>query len=211
MSYHANIMKKRSYIPGLLLAALLACGSVPQEKLRDADIIFQTSRSSQSLAIQKATRSPYSHMGILFIRSGKPYVFEAIATVQYTPLKKWIKRGAGGRYVVKRLRDADKILTPDALARLRAAAARFEAKPYDAAFEWTNSRIYCSELVWKIYDQALGLHIGALQKLRDFDLTGPVVQAKLKERYGKNIPWKEPVISPGAMFSCDRLVRVAGN
>jgi hypothetical protein len=32
--------------------------------VQDGDIIFHTSRSSQSLAIQRATHSPYSHMGL---------------------------------------------------------------------------------------------------------------------------------------------------
>jgi hypothetical protein len=31
--------------------------------LRDGDIIFHTSRSAQSVAIQHATHSPYSHVG----------------------------------------------------------------------------------------------------------------------------------------------------
>jgi hypothetical protein len=55
-------------------------------QLRDGDIIFQTSQSAQSIAIQKATHSKYSHMGIIFFRGGKPYVYEAIKIVQYTPL-----------------------------------------------------------------------------------------------------------------------------
>ncbi|VTR45020.1 Orthopoxvirus protein of uncharacterised function (DUF830) [Serratia fonticola] len=45
--------------------------------VQDGDIIFHTSRSAQSLAIQQATGSRYSHMGIIVLRDGKPYVFEA--------------------------------------------------------------------------------------------------------------------------------------
>ena len=44
---------------------------------QQGDIIFHTSRTSQSLAIQKATGSVYSHMGIILLRDGKPYVYEA--------------------------------------------------------------------------------------------------------------------------------------
>jgi hypothetical protein len=90
----------------LLVVALVywsACsGALPSA--RDGDIIFQTSRSSQSVAIQRATHSPYSHMGIVFFRHGQPYVLEASATVRYTPLDKWIAHGFDGRSVVKRLR-----------------------------------------------------------------------------------------------------------
>jgi hypothetical protein len=41
---------------------------------RNGDIIFHTPRSAQSVAIQMATNSPYSHMGIVYIRNSKPMV-----------------------------------------------------------------------------------------------------------------------------------------
>lgn len=194
----------------LLLAFWVAPASAGQgvPAVKDGDLIFQTSKSSQSLAIQRATGSPYSHMGLIFHRDGKPYVFEAVATVRFTPLDQWIARGAGQHYIVKRLRDADKVLAPAAVARLKAASKQFEGRPYDLAFDWSDSRIYCSELVWKAYDRALGIRIGGLQKVRDFNLTDPAVKAKMHERYGHNVPLDEPVISPVAMFKSDRLVTV---
>ena len=192
----------------LLLLAVCGCGNSSAAQLRDGDIIFQTSLSSQSTAIQRASSSKYSHMGIIFLQGGKPFVYEASRTVQYTPLAKWVARGENGHYVVKRLRDADRILTGDAVAKLRRAARGFRDKPYDLTFAWSDDRIYCSELVWKIYDRGLGIRIGQLQKLRDFDLSDPVVQAKLQERYGDQVPLEETVISPGAMFSAEILTVV---
>jgi len=191
------------------LLNLIACQSPQAAQLRDGDIIFHTSRSSQSLAIQTATHSPYSHMGVIFFREGAPYVFEAVQTVQFTPLPDWIARGDGGHYVVKRLREADRLLTPAAVTKLRQAAATFQGKPYDLAFEWSDARIYCSELVWKIYRRGLGLQVGRLQQLKEFDLSAPVVRAKLQERYGPAVPLEETVISPGAMFAFEGLITVA--
>ena len=43
-------------------------------------------------------------------------------------------------------------------------------------------------VVWKVYQNALGMRVGEQQKLKEFDLSNPLVGAKLKERYGKNIP-----------------------
>src|SRR5574340_1061449 len=60
---------------------------------KDGDIVFQASHSSQSLAIQTATSSPYSHVGVVLIRKGKPYVLEAIQPVKFTPLKAWLDHG----------------------------------------------------------------------------------------------------------------------
>jgi len=176
--------------------------------VNDGDIIFHASRSSQSMAIQRATGSQYSHMGMILHRDGKPFVFEAIATVRYTPLDQWIARGTGGRFVVKRLRAASTLFTPHVLRSLRKEAAQSIGYPYDSAFGWGDDRVYCSELVWKVYWRAIGLHIGELQQLRDFNLDDPVVQAKLRERYGADIPLDEWVIAPSAMFDSELLETV---
>lgn len=176
------------------------------DNLRDGDIIFHTSRSAQSTAIQRATHSPYSHVGMVFHRDGKPFVFEAIATVRFTPLANWIARGDGGHYVVKRLK---RPLTKTQTDSLRRAAERYASKPYDLYFEWSDARIYCSELVWKAYRDGVGIEVGRRQKLREFDLTDPAVRAKMRERYGSRVPLDEPVISPGAQFDSPLLETVA--
>lgn len=184
----------------LLWIALLNLGaacSFAAEPLLDGDIIFQTSRSTQSLAIQRATHSPYSHVGLVFFRGGKPFVLEAIATVRYTPLAQWAARGAGGDYTVKRLKSPP---NADQARELRASAEKYLGKPYDLYFEWSDDRIYCSELVWKAYRDALGIELGTRQKLREFDLEDPLVETKMRERYGNAVPLNEPVISPGAQF-----------
>lgn len=180
-----------------LSALSLAAAAAPE--VQTGDLVFQQSRSAQSLAIQQATHSRYSHMDMIVMRQGRPYVLEAAARVGYTPLDQWAAQGERGHYVVKRLRDAER-LTPPARERLAEAGARFVGKPYDLVFAWSDENIYCSELVWKIYQRTLGLEIGATAPLRQFDLSSPAVRAKMQERYGKNVPWDEPIISPAAMF-----------
>ena len=189
----------------LLLAIGIAPGAAANPGLRDGDIIFHASRSAQSAAIQRATHSRYSHVGIVFHRDGKPFVFEAIATVRYTPLANWIARGEGAHYIVRRLKAG---VTPAKANELRSAAEKYANKPYDLYFEWSNERIYCSELVWKAYHEALGVELGVRQKLREFDLSDPVVKAKMRERYGTRVPLDEPVISPAAQFESPLLETV---
>jgi len=177
------------------------------KNLQNGDIIFQTSRSSQSLAIQLATKSKYSHMGIVYIIKGKPYVYEAIQPVTLTALNDWIRRGKGSHYVVKRLRHVE-VLTHENLRRMRIVGERYSGKNYDSYFEWSDDRMYCSELVWKIYKEALNIELGEPQKLGSFDLTNLVVKQKLTERYGDTIPLNENVISPATIFASDQLVTV---
>ena len=186
----------------LLLIQIQVCHSA---ELMEGDLIFHESKSAQSKAVQAATGSKYSHMGMIVQRSGKPHVLEAAGTVTFTPLAQWIARGEGGRYTVKRLKERAKVLTPEALAKAAALIKQLAGKPYDLTFEWSDDRIYCSELVWKIYDKAARVQIGTLQKLKEFKLDAPEVRPMLKQRYGDNVPLEEPVISPVAMFDSPLL------
>src|SRR5262245_46335129 len=131
-----------------MVCVLLGCAPGRSWSPQDGDIIFHTSRSAQSEAVGRATGSRWTHMGIVFLRNDKPFVLEAVGPVKMTPLTEWVARGAAKRYVVKRLADPS-VLRQGGASRLRAAANRYLGKPYDFYFEWSNDRIYCSELVWK--------------------------------------------------------------
>ncbi|WP_371265806.1 YiiX family permuted papain-like enzyme [Gilliamella sp. N-G2] len=191
------------FIFSLLCASYTA---IANYQPHDGDVIFQSSQSNQSKAIEQATNSPYSHVGIIFIKNGKPYVFEAASKVIYTPLDKWINRGKNKTYVIKRLKNHP--LSQQEITSLKQVAHKFENKPYDIWFGWDDKYIYCSELVWKIYNRALKLKIGQLQTIKDFNLSSPAVKQKLKERYGNNIPYQETVISPVAIFNSPLLSTV---
>ena len=181
------------------------------DEIKNGDLIFQTSLSSQSKAIQVATKSKYSHCGLVYKEGNEVYVFEAVQPVKRTSLDKWIAQGREGKYVIKRLKNADQVLTPATLKKMKQVGAYFIGKNYDLAFEWSDNKIYCSELIWKIYQRATGLEIGKLEKLSNFDLTNDVVKKKMKERYGSKIPMDEIVISPGAIFNSELLMTVKSN
>lgn len=202
-----------------LLIFLTSCTSIVNDQksekleglIQNGDIIFQTSKSNQSKAIQLATKSKYSHMGIIYQIDGQDFVFEAVQPVKLTPLKDWIKRGLNSHYVIKRLKNASKVLTPETLSKMQNIGEKFKGKSYDIHFDWSDDKIYCSELVWKIYKQGANIEIGQLEKLSDFDLTNEIVKQKLKERYGNEIPLSEKVISPISMYNSDKLELVIEN
>lgn len=176
-------------------------------ELKNGDIIFQTSTSNQSKAIQLATNSPYSHVGIIYQKGDDFWVYEAVEPVKLTKLKTWIKRGKKGHYVVKRLKDPT-ILTKSTLKRMKMVGEQYKGKHYDLYFEWSDDRIYCSELVWKIYKEATGIALGELSSLASFDLTNPTVQQKMQERFKGNVPLDEKVISPAAIFESSYLTTI---
>jgi len=179
--------------------------------IQNGDIIFHTSESRQSQAIQLATGSKYSHMGIIYEDQGKYFVYEAVQPVKLTPLTEWKKRGENGHYVIKRLKNAEDILSPAVLSNMKMVGQQYLGKSYDVYFNWSDEKIYCSELVWKIYKEAAGIEIGTLENLSEFDLSSDYVQSIMKERYGNNIPLDEKVISPAAMFNSSLLVTVEEN
>jgi hypothetical protein len=168
----------------------------PLDQIQEGDMVFQTSQSKQCEAIKIATNSKFSHCGIVFIRDGKKYVFEAVQPVKHTPLEAWIAHGKGNHFVVTRLKNASTVLNPQTLQKMKAYANGLNNKDYDLYFEWSDDMIYCSELVWKIYKNGAGIELCPLQKLKDFNLKYPKVQAILAERYGNNIPLDESVVAP---------------
>jgi len=147
-------------------------------------------------------------MGIILRHDDTLMVYEAVGPVKFTSISDWIDRDPGEHFAVKRLKNAENILTKANLEKLERVAASFKGKPYDFAFNWSDEKIYCSELVWKIYDRALGIEIGGLRKMKDFDLSSREVQMKLEERYPNGVPLEETVITPQDVFQSDALATV---
>lgn len=181
------------------------------DKIQDGDIIFQTSQSPQCEAVRIATNSKFSHCGIIYNINGKWFVFEAVQPVKLTPLDEWIQHGKDNKYVIKRLKNADKVLTPPVLQKMKDYSQQFDGKEYDAYFEWTDTKIYCSELVWKIYKNAAGIELSKLRELKSFNLEDPRVQKILKERYGNEIPLEEKVTAPSDLANSNLLTTIIDN
>ena len=194
-----------------LLSAGVGCGAEapsPAGTIREGDIIFQTTRSPQSLAITIATKSEYTHCGVILEKDGRLQVFEAIRKVGWTPLEDWVKRGVNQHYVLMRLK---KPIGPEAVAIMRESASAFAGKDYDLLFQWSDDKIYCSELVWKLYRKA-GVELCEPRAFRDFDLNHDEVRKIVRQRYGRELPpLDEPVVAPSDLMRCDLLEVVAKN
>lgn len=141
----------------------------PLPDLRDGDLIFQTSRSQQSKAILIASRSLYTHMGIVKQSSTGWMVVEAVGPVKETPLREWKERGKFARIAVYR----PKVLTSHQREQVFSEAKRLYGRPYDVYFSFENRAIYCSELAYLAFDAA-GIELGERQRLGDLGvLEGP--------------------------------------
>lgn len=166
------------------------------DQIQEGDMIFQTSESPQCEAVRIATNSKYSHCGIIFIQNGQKYVFEAVQPVKFTPIEDWITHGKENHFVVTRLKNATTLLNSITLQKMKEYGAKLNNRDNDLYFEWSDDKIYSSELIWKIYKNGAGIELCPLQQLKNFNLKDPRVQAILAERYGKNIPLEEEVVAP---------------
>lgn len=176
-----------------------------ERTLRDGDLIFQHIGGVQGEALQLATQSPWTHVGIAFKEHGAWMVLEAVGPVKRTPLAEWVEQGDGA-YAIRRLKE--KPLTPADIERLRNAAEPYIGLPYDLRFLWSNNEIYCSELVWKIYNEGLGIALCTPKPMRDYNLGSKQVRAVMHERYGSAPPLDEPMVAPSTLLHCPMLVPV---
>jgi uncharacterized protein YycO len=201
------------FLISICFTLLFSCGNskTTLTEFQDGDIIFQTSESEQCEAVRIATNSKFSHCGIIFIEKGKTYVYEAVQPVKITPIEDWITHGKNSKYVVKRLKNSEVKLTAAQLDAMKKYGSNMLNKNYDIYFGWTDSEIYCSELVWKIYKNGANIELCKTKELKEFDLNNPIVQRIMYQRYGSQIPLHEEVVAPSQLHDSELFETVFDN
>lgn len=196
-------MKKAFLIIAVSVTTYFCLNFKQTTSYKEGDIIFQTTSGRTGKAIQLATHSKFNHCGVLFLENNKWVVYEAVQPVKKTSLEDFNARGNG---TVKRL--GNKILSKEDINNLKTLFKTYEHKDYDEAFNWSDSQIYCSELVYKLYHNGLKIELCNPRKLSDFDLNNPLVKEKLNEKYGNKLPLNEPMVSPEDIYKSALLIDV---
>ena len=174
----------------------LSAQDAPITDVREGDIIFQISQSEQSPLIQIGTRSKITHCGIIVIRNGEPYVLETLRTLVLTPLDKFIARGKDSKYWLKR---SDK-------ENIKIEYAHYLGKPYDLAFSFDNDIYYCSELVYDIYKNQLGIELCKPKQVGDYLILGTDKLDKIENTMQRRGITKEQyAVAPVDVFESEYL------
>lgn len=180
------------------------------------DVIAHTSQSSQSTMIQIGTQSKYSHVGVVFVKNGKAYVLESLSTTKFSTVDSFIDRGKNDDYTVYRYGDWQDGhvdwqtgLTAVQKKKLKASVGKYKGKRYDLAFKWSDDKIYCSELVWKMYED-IDIELSKPKKMKNFPLWIPKFKQVMEKRWGGKVNKQEPVVSPKDIVKSDKLYRVYG-
>lgn len=171
-----------------------------EANLMTGDVVLHTSRSRQSKAIQAATHSSLSHVGLVEVTKQGIFVVEAVQPVQRVPFAKWKARGVKGHILVLRPEG----LTVEQRQRALEAAKAHLGKPYDWLFGWGDEAMYCSELVRKAYAQGAGVEYGTLETLGSLDVAG--LEKQMRQRYGTRVPLEQELITPASLARDSRLM-----
>ena len=212
-------------IGAILMADLLKAQVSPHAdapEVLPGDLIFQESTTDQAKAIKEVTGSRYSHCGIVVKRDGKLFVAEAIDPVRVvdTPkhplrsIEKWIGSGIDHHAVIKRVHGG---LSPERLQQLEQSMRRFQGKPYDVLFQWSDDKIYCSEFIYDSFndpnlEEKQRIEIGEVQTFSKLNLDGELAKNLIKKRYTderKQINPNEKIITPVAVLNDPKLDTVA--
>lgn len=174
--------------------------------LQEGDIVFSGSTFGQGAAIIEVTASPYTHCGVVFSQDGRLMVLEAVQPVSVTTLEDFIARGRAEAFTARRLKTT---VTPEAYQKARDWAHAQIGREYDVRFGWDDRKLYCSELVWKIYQRA-GVELCAPRRFRDYDLQRPAVRKMIEQRYGgmDRLPLDEKVVAPSDLADSPLLAEV---
>ncbi|MDA8972748.1 YiiX/YebB-like N1pC/P60 family cysteine hydrolase [bacterium] len=177
------------------------------ERLRTGDIVFQDTGGAQGEAVRAATKSPFTHCGVVFETNGQFYVLEAVQPVQVIPLKRWKARSK--IFHARRLKNP----RPLDAAAIKKASAWGNAqlrKNYDSLFQWGDDELYCSELVWKVYKKAANIELCQPKPFSAYFLNDPAVLKIVQDRYGalEKLPKNEPVVAPSDLADSVLLVEV---
>ena len=163
----------------------------PEVSFQNGDVVLQASKSERSALIRKASRSPYSHVGIVEVATDGVFVIEAIQPVSRTPLEAWIKRGDGGWVTVLRAKGLDEA----ARRRVVRAAKKELGKPYDARFRWDDERLYCSELVVKSFARGASVSVGKQEVVKTLELSDE--ELALAAKLG--VSPSQTLVTPGSL------------
>ena len=200
-------MKKAFVIIGLILCVVgypfrsmlvevVTATKDPIEDVREGDVIFQTSLSQQSPLIKMGTRSTITHCGVVVMKDGKPYVLETQKTLVLTPLKKFIARGKDSKYWHKRPK----------LDNIKIKYSDYLGKPYDLAFKFDNGKFYCSELIYDVYLNQLGIELCKPKTIDDYLILGshriPKIKRAMKKR---GITMEQYAVAPVDVFNSKEL------
>jgi len=171
----------------------------PESHLKEGDIVFR----GTGIGVAALTLSKWTHCGVVHNENGKWVVVEANQGVQKTPYNKWckfpyiikVKRAKGGLSEANQNKVYQKLKT-------------FMGRRYDKSYGWSDEKLYCSELVWKAYNNA-GIELSKPRTIKTF-LAYKILPKQKRESIirRKHFIVSDPMVPPCDLVNSNKLRRV---
>ncbi|MFK7788594.1 MAG: YiiX/YebB-like N1pC/P60 family cysteine hydrolase [Phycisphaeraceae bacterium] len=166
-------------------------GSADSYTPQVGDVIFQSSEHNDLIdMIEGTSNSHYSHCGIVDQVDGQWVVYEAGSVVKATPLDVFINRGRNEGFAAYRFAESFRGDIPTIIEKTRAYLGR----PYDFRYRLDDEYIYCSELIYKAFEQTTGEPLGDLARLGD--LKWQPYEALIVQLENGPVPVDRMIITP---------------
>jgi hypothetical protein len=178
--------------------------ALPTYVPKEGDFVFQSLPKGDLVeAIEGASQSRYSHVGMVIRKNEQWFVREAIGDVHDTPLPEWEERGRMDHaFDAFRLKPELQKFVPEFIKDSEA----FLGRPYDFKYDMDDQAIYCSELLYKSMFNASGVRLGKLQKLGE--LKWQRYKATIEKYEGGPVPLNREMITPKALSEANQLEQV---
>jgi hypothetical protein len=172
----------------------------------EGDIILENCNIPSAVLAGELMGGKYNHAGIIFQRQkdGLLCVLDVTDTVRITPLTEYVDRARDGQVCVLRLKDANKTLNEDKIKALKAAGKAYKGVAADPVLNWDDSHLYSSELVWKVYNNAMTLTLCPTHKVADFKISD-AKQKEVEKAHGGEVSPKDEAVSPDDIYHSQKL------
>ncbi|MGL4596522.1 MAG: YiiX/YebB-like N1pC/P60 family cysteine hydrolase [Bacteroidia bacterium] len=179
-------------------------------KVFNGDVLVQYRDDDFGKRMEVLSGSPFTHAGIIFKRErdGVWMVMEVLDSVRLTPLRQWTARNGGKHTMLLRHKKYAEGLSKEETMRVREASRKFKKCATDDWFAADDKAVCSSELVWKLYNNALNVELAPMRTLKSYERAGEPVQKMLATHYGKNIPFDQKYITPVDFINSPNMVKV---
>ncbi len=201
--------------PAARMAAMQAVRNIELDKHADlrelggrleaGDVVFIRSGFYPFRKVADATQTWTNHVGIVVdTENGEPVIAESRVPISgRTTWSRFVRRSAGGRVAVARLRVRPQGLTDGAL--LRAAQKRYGIL-YDSGFNLHSRRQFCSRYVREVVLEAAGIALGEVENFSHLLARNPQADQRFwRVWYFGAIPWQRETVTPASLLNDDKL------
>lgn len=176
--------------------------------IRPGDIIFIRVANFLYRRVSIATDCWTTHVGVIHShQNGEWQVAEStFPFAKLGPLSAFIKRSENSQFAIRRL---PRTLSDEEVGRIRVAAERRMGRWYDARFDFDQGGLYCSKLVYEVFQEALGIPIGEVETFEQLLNRNPhAPQSFWRWWFLGRIPWQQRTVTPASQWRAEDLLTV---